>query len=949
LEKGRHSAYASFFDVDWNSPVYEGKLMAPFLGSSLEDAVQNGQLQLIIEEGRISFKCYDSFYPSNEVVYQLVLNNLPEQLAQVAIDEKEYVQRFDDLKRSFSFLIRKNDTKHAIENILQAVNNNKEQLLQLLHQQHYQLCHWQETDRQINYRRFFTVNGLICLNMQEEHVFQYFHQLIKQMIDEGFWKGLRIDHVDGLFDPTQYLERLKNSAGENLYVTVEKILQPGESIPANWKVQGNTGYDFLAITNNLFTNRQNEKLLTDFYSSLVPGNNNFTQQLADKKSYILYHHMSGELENLFQLFLSQNLLDEEVQEIISKEDLKKAIGLFLIYCPVYRYYGNALPLQDQEAKAIGDIMDQIKQEEPALIRALDILSAVLLKKPVEGNDDYNQRALKFYQRCMQFSGPRMAKGFEDTLMYTFNRFIVHNEVGDSPNAFGYNMDQFHQKMKDRQKQWPLYINTCSTHDTKMGEDVRARLNVLSDIAPLVLQQVKEWMGLNKELKKENGPDVNDEYFIYQALCGHYPMPGQAEDNFKDRLQEYLQKALREAKTHSNWTTPNEEYELATKTFAVKLLDKDKPFWKSFEKFQNLIVDFGIINSLVQVLLKCTCPGIPDIYQGTELWNLDFVDPDNRRPVDYEKRAIFLNELETNKDKNTVFQKIWQQRYSGKIKLWLTHRLLQLREQETSLFSKGEYMPLAIKGKYKENIIAFARTYRQTVFIIVAPLHIASLCMQQKKQWQDLDWKNTKISLPGNMLPVGESVFQSQKISLVGSVSIKTILQDIPFAVLKGEIIPNERGAGVLLHISSLPSPFGIGDMGPEAVAFADFLYCSYQKFWQLLPLNPTEEEQRHSPYSSTSAKAGNTLLISPELLADDGFLNSDELRAFHLPQTGKTDYHATEEVKKKLFAKAWTNFKNSESAAQKEFHDFCDKEKSWLDNFALYMILKEEHEGKPWY
>ena len=698
LEKGKNSEYSSFFDVNWNSLVYNGKLMVPFLGNSLEEVVDKSELTIILKGSEICFKYYDAFYPSNHLGYLIVINQLKEQrnvgslmekLSTLDTNGQGYAESFDDFKRSFSSFLSNEIVRQNIEQSLETINNRKDELLQLCYQQYYRLCHWQETNSQINYRRFFTVNGLICLNVQDEKVFQQVHQLIKQLVDEKVFKGLRIDHIDGLFDPTQYLDRLKHLVEKNTYINVEKILQPEENLPAVWKVAGNTGYDFLAIVNNLFTNKNYEQLLSNFYNKLVPADKTFEEQLREKKSYILYEHMAGELENLYELFRSKGLADEHNLQNIGAENIKKVIGEFLIYCPVYRYYGNAFPLGDEETNAVRKILFQVKENHPTLSTATDHLLSIFLGNSSKANEEYNQKALYFYQRCMQFSGPLMAKGFEDTLMYTYNRFIAHNEVGDSPNAFGYTVEEFHGKMKERQKSWPLSINTTSTHDTKRGEDVRARLNIVSDLAPLWISQVEEWIRLNRELKEDSAPDENDEYFIYQTLIGHYPMPEEDEEDFKIRLTEYLQKALREAKTHSNWTTPNEPYENAVKTFASKLLNKNRPFWKSFETFQNDVVDFGIINSLIQVLIKFTAPGIPDVYQGTELWDLSFVDPDNRRAVDYKKRIAFLNEIENPEVDASFLKKLWQQRFSGKIKLWLTNQLLLLRKQHNLLFTVGD--------------------------------------------------------------------------------------------------------------------------------------------------------------------------------------------------------------------------------------------------------------------
>lgn len=425
------------------------------------------------------------------------------------------------------------------------------------------------------------------------------------------------------------------------------------------------------------------------------------------------------------------------------------------------------------------------------------------------------------------------------------------------------------------------------------------------------------------------------------------MPGEGDDDFANRIQEYLQKALREAKLHSNWTTPNEAYESAAKAFAVFLLDESKPFWKSFEDFQKTIVDHGIINSLSQVVLKFTCPGVPDVYQGCEFWDFSLVDPDNRRPVDYEKRAQLLEQLE-EKNGDELFTHLWEHRYSAAIKLWTIHQLMELRKANPDAFSKGEYIPLQAEGAYKEHVLAFARRHKGAVFVVALPLHTAILSKQQGKEFIEVDWKDTHIQLPKEIESEIEQLFTGTRFTK--SIPVQTIFQHFPVAVLKGRQTVNERGAGLLVHISSLPSPFGIGDMGPAAKAFADFLYRSGQKYWQLLPLNPTEAGQGYSPYSALSSKAGYPLLISPEGLVKQGLLDGETVKHLHLPANNKVDFAEAERVKTELLDKAHAAFLQLKtSPLQEQFKQFLKQEKEWLDDFALFMMLKKSHEGKPWF
>lgn len=913
LEHGKQSRFADFFDIDWESKVHDGKVMVPFLGASAEKAIKNGELILAHSDGRIVLRYYDSSYPVNkESILELIPN----------------LEELPDLEQ---------------------LNQDKALLQKIANAQHYHLCHWQETDKKINFRRFFTINGLICINIQDEQVFNEYHRLVKSLTEEGIISGLRIDHIDGLYDPGKYLHDLQELTGGDTYVVVEKILQPDESLPKHWPVQGNSGYDFLALVNNLLTNPKHEQHFTSFYQQITGSSSPVSQQIREKKAHILYDHMGGELENLYQLFKTSELGDASAT---TKDVLKKAIGSFLIECPVYRYYGSELPLEAEEAKAVKKIFTSIVVQHPELADGVLLLEQAILARPLTDDLKYRERAAHFYKRCMQFSGPLMAKGVEDTLMYTYNRFIGHNDVGDAPEAFGITAEQFHLAMIERQQHWPLSLNATSTHDTKRGEDVRARLNVLSDLHEEWISAVKHWQELNSEHKAAGAPDVNDEYLIYQTLVGAYPLAEDEEEGFLPRMEQFLEKALREAKTHSNWTKPNEAYEGAAKQFVRSILETHSPFRSSFMQLLDKITDAGIVNSLVQLLLKFTCPGVPDVYQGTELWDLSLVDPDNRRPVDYNQRQQLLEELTSIKaqgEDNFVAQ-LWHRRKDASIKLWLTHELLQLRKENPDLFASGQYLPLKVEGRYKDHIFSFARRLKGEWIIVIVPLHIASLCKQKSTDVTGIDWRDTRVLLRPEAPQEWQHLITGTKGTTSGEIQVKDVFQQIPLGLLRMHIKENERGAGILLAISSLPSRFGIGDLGTGAKRFAKFLSRSRQKYWQILPLNPTEEGAGHSPYSSYSSMAGNPLLISPELLAEEGLLQHELLHKYHLPEGDKADYQSAEKLKGELFDKAFANFEEGKNILlQKSFNQFCSNEAYWLNDMALYVVLKQHHHGSPWH
>jgi len=954
LEKGPFSAYKTYFDQSLSDELYEGPIMVPFLGQDLDEVIHAGELTIGYED-KFVFKYAEQSWPINLKSYRNILkadktgqtDAVKQLLKQVdnvfqTIDPIGVGPAIDEIKLQLAALSKDKSFKQYIGNCLQKINGDAATLQTIAAEQYYRLCNWQETDTQINFRRFFTVNGLICLNIQNEQVFNHVHQLVASLLKEDIIQGLRIDHIDGLYDPAKYLQQLRALAGDEAYIVIEKILEPGEELSQEWPIQGSTGYDFLALVNNLFTNQNNEEHFTNFYKKLAGDKKLVEQQIKEKKALILSEHMNGELENLTRLFLSSDLLTEEELKNASPEDVKKLIGLFLIECPVYRFYGNELPLSKKEGAELKAIFKNILKIEPEMAGLIALLKKVFLASPENRDADYNRRALQFYQRCMQFTGPLMAKGVEDTLMYTYNRFIDHNEVGDSPDAFGLHVDEFHKTMQLRQQQWPLAINATATHDTKRGEGVRARLNVLTSIPDEWLQLVTEWQALNNDIKQNGAPDANDEYFIYQTLIGAYPMPGEDEDEFAARLQEYLEKMLREAKRHSNWAEPNENYEAGVKAFATALLDKSRPFWQSFTAFHERVSAIGTVNSLSQLLLKLTCPGVPDIYQGCELWDLSLVDPDNRRPVDYDLRAQLLNTLDGSADQLST---LWQNRFNGQIKLWLQNLILKERNLNPQLFSKGEYLPLQVKGAHKDKVMAFARVYKNQWLVIVVPVDLAPLSNPQ----HPADWDNTRIVLPDDAPKTFLNLFNKKSSKHQKEILIDELFTTIPLAVLKMEKPQSGRSAGILMHITSLPSPFGIGDLGPQARQFADVLHRSGQQYWQILPLNPTEEDNAHSPYSSYSSHAGNTLLISPELLVNDGLLDKALLEEYALTESNRIDFTDAAGTKTHFLNLAWDNYKKSANATlQEQFSEFCTKEAYWLTDFALYVALKQHHQNQPW-
>jgi len=887
LKNGEHSIYRQYFDI-LSPDLAADPLMAPFLGDELETEIKNGALELVENQEEWYLKYHESYWP------------------------------------------------------LKVGTDLKKPIKSILAEQYYRLCCHKESHEKMNYRRFFTVNSLICINIQSKETFDAYHQLTKELLDEGIFQGLRIDHIDGLYDPPAYLVELRELCGAETYIVVEKILEPDEELPKYWPVQGTTGYDFLGLANQVFINKKAEKKFDEFYKDFEHPSS-VQSQIRKKKEEYLHTFMKGELENLFQLFLSLDLVGQDEKALVDPQVFKQLIAEIMVYCPVYRYYGNQYPLPHQEQEALQVIFDALKNDK-AEQAPLVLLENILLHK-TDSSPEYQQRILKFYQRLMQFTGPLMAKGVEDTLMYTYNRFIGSNEVGDSPDIFGISASDFHLAIIKRQERWPLAMNASSTHDTKRGEDARARLQILTDIRQEWLEEVKRWQEVNQDLKQQGMPDTNDEYFIYQTLVATYPELEEEEEVYLERLHLYLEKALRESKRNSSWEEPNAKYEQNTKDFISVILDKERPFWTNFKQFHQKVCQWGRINSLSALLLKFGCPGVPDIYQGDGLWDLSLVDPDNRRLVDYELRSKFLNEI---KQGHVTLQSLWKQGANGKIKMFLLHHLLTLRNLLPLLFSEGQYLPVTVKGKHAAHLLSFARQYKNHWLIFVLPLNLAAVM----KDPQDLDgfWEDTRLVMPEGIPENFSEQLGDVKGNSESELEVKEILSRFPMAILHFKQELHQRGAGVLMPVFSLPAVCGIGDFGPEARRFVDFLVASGQKYWQLLPLNPVNCAQAYSPYSAVSVMAGNTLFISPELLVKADLLSAESLEKYMVKVSNKVKYKKVEQLKNYLLHFAYENFKKktAELGMTAEFTTFCEQEAYWLDNYALFQVLKKSYGDKPW-
>ncbi len=823
VERGKASEFYRFFDIDWDHRFddVKGKLLGPFLGRIYRRCLEEGEIQLDLHEGEIRIGYYELKFPLRENSYPRILLLRQDELKRNLAGDHEAWKRFQRLlstfekdgsrkgKRNikeeppFKKLLRevceesRTIEKHIMENF-HVFNGTKgdagsfDRLDELLSEQIVRLSFWKVATEEINYRRFFNVNELICLRMEDRRVFDYTHSLIFGLVDEGKVTGLRVDHVDGLYDPAEYLRRLRRKAGDT-FLVVEKILQPGEDLPPEWPVEGTTGYDWLNQTNSLFCDRLNRKTFDRIYSKFSGFNTPYRQLVSDKKRLIIGHHMAGDIDNLAQSLKRISAHSREGGDI-TLYGLRRAIVEIMAQFPVYRTYISSKKVGEKDAFFIQDAADMARKKIPGLLNEIDFVERLLLGEQNFFPDKDRRRQMHFLMRFQQFTGPLMAKGFEDTVLYIFNRLLSLNEVGGSPDRFGDSEKEFHRFNGKRAELWPRSMNATSSHDTKRGEDVRARLNVLSEIPGDWGRNLKLWSRLNGRKKRRlNGiriPDRNDEYFLYQTLLGAFPFDEREYSSFLERMKSYIVKSVREAKVHTAWLKPDYAYEEAYVSFMEDILDpaEDNSFLREFSPFQKRIAHYGIFNSLSQTLLKCMSPGIPDIYQGTELWDLSLVDPDNRRPVDFEKRKKFLEEIQCRekKDVRELLKDLLLRKEDGRIKLYLIYKALRARRQAPVVFEEGSYIPVRAEGKWRRHVIGFARKSGDIWVLSVVPRFLTSLIDSDSLPLGPDIWGDTVLYLPAQFPARWEEIFSCRTIKGGQSILLSEILEHFPVALLRNK-------------------------------------------------------------------------------------------------------------------------------------------------------------------
>ena len=722
LEWGPYSQYAGWFDIDWSAQ--DGKLLAPVLGAQYGEELRSGKLKLHFEEdGSFAVWAYDSHkLPIHPLTFPLILGHQHpalDRMADLFLDLPQWrpqvAERARALKSELVALANKDEgVRAAIDARVEEFNSDWRELDRLIRDQFWRVAFFRVAEDEINYRRFFNINDLAGLRIEVGPVFDHVHARIFRMLESGEIDGLRIDHIDGLFDPKAYLEALRAGAKRPFYLVVEKILAPHESLRADWPVEGTTGYDYTNLALGVLVDPGSEAAFTQAYFDLAGEDQDFAAVARDGKLRIMENEMASELNALGRR-AAQLAGESPMTADLTRALLQRAIRQAVANFPVYRTYLDFTGMPaDADRRDIAWAMTRARRSDPDVHpSAFDFLQNTLMAETEQPptQELSHAAALRFAMKVQQFSGPVMAKGVEDTAFYRYNRFVALNEVGGAPERFGLRPALFHKANSARAQNWPHAMLATATHDTKRGEDNRARLAVLSEMPEEWRRQVETWTRILRarrgDVERTAAPDRDDEYMLYQMFVGSWPIDmldaptDEQREAYGARIHAALEKSLREAKRRSSWAAPDADYEQATQTFAKEAL-KSETFLSNFLPFMRRVARLGVENSLIQTVGKLTAPGVPDIYQGCELWDLNLVDPDNRRPVDFAQREAALADLAARlkapEQRSALFTTLMDEWQDGRAKLATTALLLTLRRDEPELFANGDYQPTRHRGR-----------------------------------------------------------------------------------------------------------------------------------------------------------------------------------------------------------------------------------------------------------
>ena len=846
LEHGPSSPYAEYFDIDWylRKPELEGKVLLPLLGDQFGKVLERGELVLVYGDGRFFLDYFetrlpvapaptaavlllavervegvlDTFHPSRMELESIAtaLQRLPPRRLtdRPSVNERRR-ERTVTQGRLRALYEAGGEVREALDAAVRTFNGTVgdpasfDRLNALLDDQPYRLAFWRVAAEEINYRRFFDVNELAGLRPEVPRVFEDTHRLVLRLIREGKVTGLRIDHPDGLYDPLAYLRRLQDEAaaaggGKPFYVAVEKILTGDETIPPEWPVAGTVGYEFLNRVNGLFVCSANARAMEDVYQGFAGPQPPFPDLAYSRKRLILRIALVSELTVLATL-LDRLSETSRLSRDFTYGSLLDALRELIACFPLYRTYIDAVAgrISEADRQYVERAVRAAKRRNRATSEEIfDFLGDILLLRwpaslPEETRADFALFVMKF----QQLTGPVMAKGVEDTSFYLYNRLVSLNEVGGEPDHFGTSPAQLHAFLAERAARWPLAMSSASTHDTKRSEDVRARINVLSEIPELWRERVGAWHWKNlPHLRSEDGqpvPDPNDEYLLYQTLVGAWPLeplePEGAEELTR-RIQAYMEKATREAKLHTSWINPDPVYDRGLAEFIADVLrpEGESGFLADFLPFQRTVAELGMVNSLAQTLIRLTAPGVPDVYQGQELWDFSLVDPDNRRPVDFALRERLLDALDRRAaevDGATHAGELLAGWADGRIKMHVTRAALRLRASLPRVFAGG-YLPLAADGSRAEHVMAFARVAGGEAAITVAPRLVATFTRARGLGVPRADdWAGTALTLPADLAGLYRDALTGEEIRLethdgTCSVPLDALLKDLPLALLE---------------------------------------------------------------------------------------------------------------------------------------------------------------------
>ena len=849
LENGRSSMYAPFFDIDWEplKPELAGKVLLPILGDQFGRVLENGELRLAFDSGRFGLSYHSHRLPVSPRSATLILRDVHARMEQeLPADDPALVElesivaalehlpprsRADEAsvaerkrekivsRRRLATLQENSESfRNAMSAALDAFNGRKGEphsfdgLEQILADQAYRLAFWRVAADEINYRRFFDINELAGVRVELPEVFRATHELILKMVAEGRIDGLRIDHPDGLYDPSRYLDELQREcrrlSGHPTYVVVEKILTGEEPLPEEWPVAGTVGYEFLNELNGLYVDPTARGPMHRTYRDFVGREVDFDRLVYLRKTLIMRMGLVSEL-NVLAYLLDRISESNRRYRDFTLGSLTDALRETIASFPVYRTYIDAESgrvSQRDRQHVERAIRSAIRRNRATSRSVFDFIRDILLLRwPDDLTPEVRERHAVFVMKFQQLTGPVMAKGVEDTSFYIFNRLVSLNEVGGEPGRFGVRPGEFHRWVEARAERWPLAMNSTSTHDTKRSEDVRARINVLSEMPEAWMEAVGEWSEMNAALRAESEdgepiPGPNDEYLFYQTLVGAWPlepMDGAAAEEFVGRMQRYMEKATREAKLHTSWIDPNEEYDAGVREFVAAVLTgagepgTEHEFLASFRAFHERVAPAGMLNSLSQTALKLTCPGVPDIYQGQELWDFSLVDPDNRRPVDFGRRRAMLEAIsgrvENGEAREAIARDLMATWRDGGAKLYLVHTLLHLRRREPELFRSGSYRGLEASGAMAENVVAFHRGSGDREIIVVAPRLCLGLMEAGAGGIPNGDvWGDTALETPSDLVE-GEwvGVLSGRRVDgRGGGVRIADVLAEFPVEVLE---------------------------------------------------------------------------------------------------------------------------------------------------------------------